>query len=163
MDVQLEPLADIFRVNTGLLKNCLDGIDDATATRRPNDDTNSMAFVAAHLVDARYFLAKQLEIEVGEPFGGRMKDARSIVDISSLPAVAEIVQTWVKVSRLLGERFDDLEADELEAATEQTFPGGDPRLIGAIAFLLQHESYHIGQLGFIRRFFGHDAMSYEVP
>ena len=31
---------------------------------------------------------------------------------------------------------------------------------GSLAFLLQHESYHIGQLAYLRRLMGHEPMSY---
>ncbi len=33
--------------------------------------------------------------------------------------------------------------------------------MAAITFLLQHDSFHIGQLSFLRRFFGLDALNYS--
>ncbi len=33
--------------------------------------------------------------------------------------------------------------------------------MAAITFLLQHDSFHIGQLAFLRRFLGLDALKYS--
>jgi hypothetical protein len=41
--------AAILRLNTELFLNCLAEVGDAAAARRVTPDTNSMAFVAAHL------------------------------------------------------------------------------------------------------------------
>jgi uncharacterized damage-inducible protein DinB len=35
--------------------------------------------------------------------------------------------------------------------------------LGLVAFLVQHDSYHLGQVAFLRRQLGHPAMSYAVP
>lgn len=37
---------------------------------------------------------------------------------------------------------------------------GDSTRLGLIAFLAQHDSYHLGQIAFLRRQFGKAAMSY---
>jgi uncharacterized damage-inducible protein DinB len=36
----------------------------------------------------------------------------------------------------------------------------DPSRLGMIAFLTQHDSYHLGQLAFLRRQLGRPAMAY---
>ena len=51
MDPRLAPLADLLNLNTRLLRNCLDGVDDAAARHRPAAGTNHLAFLTAHLVD----------------------------------------------------------------------------------------------------------------
>ena len=47
----------------------------------------------------------------------------------------------------------------LNESSPQRFPVGNSRL-DALAFLAQHESYHVGQLGWIRRRSGLPAMKY---
>ena len=39
-------------------------------------------------------------------------------------------------------------------------PLARPALLGTIAFLMQHESYHVGQMGLLRKELGHPAMAY---
>jgi hypothetical protein len=38
---------------------------------------------------------------------------------------------------------------------------GDRTLLGALAFLAQHESYHVGQLALLRKYAGLPAMRYR--
>ena len=51
MDPRVAPLHATLRLNTRLLLNCLEGLDDTAAGLRPNVHTNSMGFIAAPLVD----------------------------------------------------------------------------------------------------------------
>ena len=154
-------LNDILRINTGLFTNCLDGIDDQTAGRRPSDGTNSMVFIAAHLVEARHFLASQLSVAAATPFDGMMSGANSVEDITQYPTVDDIRVAWDEISDKLASRMETLTDDELNETSDPTFPGDNRTVLGAMAFLLQHEAYHIGQLALIRKYFGGEAMSYE--
>ena len=45
----------VLRLNTRLFLNCMEGVDDAVAARRPGPETNGMGFLALHLLDARYY------------------------------------------------------------------------------------------------------------
>jgi len=40
------------------------------------------------------------------------------------------------------------------------FPAGK-KIIDLISFLAEHEAYHVGQLGFLRKYFTGNAVSYE--
>jgi hypothetical protein len=41
------------------------------------------------------------------------------------------------------------------------FPIGDATVLGLIAFMVQHDSYHIGQLALLRKHYGLPAMRYS--
>lgn len=162
MDPLLVPLYEILNLNTALFENCLADLDDEAALRRPNAATNNFAFVAAHVVEARYFLASQIGVSEGKAFGGALDGVKSIEEIDRLPTLEDIEEHWDAISEQIGERFQTLNASELLASREPMFPVDDTTLLGGIAFLLQHESYHIGQMGLLRKFVGAEAMSYEV-
>jgi hypothetical protein len=51
---------------------------------------------------------------------------------------------WQDVTRHVVESLTQLSQEDLEAVSEQKFPIDDNRVLGGIAFLLHHESYHIG-------------------
>jgi uncharacterized damage-inducible protein DinB len=53
-----------------------------------------------------------------------------------------------------------LSAAELVEPTAQRFLAEDTTRLGMVAFLVQHDSYHLGQIGFIRRQLGKPPMSY---
>ena len=51
-------------------------------------------------------------------------------------------------------------AEQLTRPNVHRFPLGDSTELGLLAFLVQHDSYHVGQMGFIRRQLGKPAMAY---
>jgi len=155
------PLARLAEVNDRLFVNVLDGVTDERARARPTDETNSMAFVAVHVVDARFFLARMLGGELSNPFADLLKDVNSIDQFEEPPLLADVKRAWMALSPGLAVRFEQLTEEVARAEAPTTFPIADESLLGAIAFLLQHESYHIGQLAFLRKYWGLPAMTYE--
>ena len=148
------------RLNTRLFLNCLDGVSDEEAALRPNHRTNSLAFIACHVLDSRYFWVNCLGMPDTNPFAEQLGNAASIDDITSFPSLYRIRDAWRSVSRTLELAIHDLAEDELRAPAPQRFPIDDPSLLGAISFLAQHDSYHVGQLAMLRKFVGHPAMKY---
>ena len=61
------PLCTILKLNTRLFINCLEGVDEVTARKRPGDSTNNISYVACHILDSRYYLAKYLGRNVDNP------------------------------------------------------------------------------------------------
>lgn len=53
-----------------------------------------------------------------------------------------------------------LAAEELSEPNVHRFPMGDSTCLSFIAFLTQHDSYHVGQAAFLRRQIGKPAMVY---
>ena len=160
MDSQVAPLHAILRLNTDLLLNCLDGLSDEEALRRLEGGGNTVAFLAAHLTDSRHFLANRL----GHPLANRLSrylaQASSIDDIVEWPSLAEQLQRWGTVSRHLCDVVAARTPQDLRRADVHRFPLGDSTELGLITFLVQHDSYHIGQLGFLRRQLGKPGMAY---
>ncbi|MGE0552069.1 MAG: DinB family protein [Gemmatimonadales bacterium] len=162
MHPTLAPLAMVYAMNTRLFENCLDGVGEELARARPNDRTNSISFIAAHLVGTRAWMARYLGLtDEPKPFDGALEYGNSIETVGELPTVPEIRDEWDGVSERLEGRLVWLGEADLTAPSTQKFPGVPPTVIGGIAFLLQHESYHIGQLSLLRKFHGLDAMAYR--
>lgn len=155
------PLARLAEVNDRLFVNALDGVTDDRARERPTDQTNSIAFVAVHIVDARYFLTKMLGSDLTNPFGDLLKDVASIDQFVDPPPMADVKRAWMAVTPGLAVRLDQLTEEEARADVPRAFPIPDKSLLGATAFLMQHESYHIGQLAYLRKYWGLPAMTYD--
>jgi uncharacterized damage-inducible protein DinB len=157
-----EPVATllaILKMNTALVRNCLDGVDEALAAKRPNEHTNSLGFLALHIVDARFWLARRCGLDAHHPMEGDLSRARSIEDLPKLPSLDRILHSLGESEAVLEEAF--LQAD-LARDSGQTFVLGGT-VLDAIAFMTQHDSYHLGQMALVRKFFGLPAMSYKTP
>lgn len=160
MEPQVAPLAALYDLNTDLLLNCLEGLSDAEAQRRLAAGGNSVTFLAGHLVDSRHFLISRLGYPLPNPLARYLADVRSIDEIREWPSLEEIRTAWIAVSTQLQQVLGELAAAELEQANVHRFPVGDSTRLGLIAYLVQHDSYHLGQVGFLRRQLGKPPMSY---
>jgi uncharacterized damage-inducible protein DinB len=158
MPEPLSTLLAIFRMNTALVKNCLRGVDDSLAARRPNEHTNSLAFLALHIVDARYWLARRCGLDAHHPMEHDLSQARSIEDLPELPPLSRIIESLQNSEAVLEEAFATA---DLQKELGQTFVLGST-VADAIAFMTQHDSYHLGQMALVRKYLGLPAMSYDI-
>jgi uncharacterized damage-inducible protein DinB len=160
MEKPIKPLIEIVKLNSRLFLNCFDGVDDAVAVRRMDEKVNNMAFVAVHLADARVHLVNYLGKPLRNPFE-EFTDVRSIDEVKTFPSVEILRTEWKKASSELEGVLLQCSSATLSEPSVENFPLGDKTKLGVLAFILQHESYHIGQLALLRKHFGLAAMKYE--
>jgi uncharacterized damage-inducible protein DinB len=163
MDPRVAPLAEMLRMNTRLYRNCLIDLADDKAKERPTGtgETNCAAFIAAHLVDSRHYLLGTLGVKQPSPLKGAKGGFNSIENVSSYPPLAEIEKAWTAVGKSLDQQLGKLTTAELDAPLDSGFPLVTKSMLGVLTFLVQHESYHLGQLGLLRKHAGLPAMAYS--
>ena len=154
-------LESAVELNTRLYLNCLAGVSDAHAVQRPSGLVNSMAYVACHVLDARFYLARFLGLELHNPIETLVGAAQSIDDIEALPTVAVLTRYWSDLSLTVQACVAGLLPADLNQPSTQRFPVKDRTMGAAIEFQLHHESYHIGQLALLRKYYGYPAMTYR--
>lgn len=160
MEPAVRPLHATLRMHSDLLLNCLDGLSDDEARRRISGRTNSVAFLAAHVTDARHFIAGYLGCHVENPLALWLDDVRSIDEMQRFPTLELIRSAWCTASVRLDDHLPQLTAEQISARSPQRFPLGGDTLLDGLAFLLHHESYHIGQMALLRKELGYPAMTY---
>jgi uncharacterized damage-inducible protein DinB len=160
MDPRVAPLAAVFELNSDLLLNCLDGLSQPEAQRRLDGGGNSIIFLAAHLADTRHFLLGRLGHPLANPLSRYLADAQRIEDIGEWPTLDEVRRAWLAVSAQLSDVLGELDAEAIDKPGAHRFPVPDTTPLGMLAFLAQHDSYHVGQAAFIRRQLGKPAMTY---
>jgi uncharacterized damage-inducible protein DinB len=161
MNPQMTAPNETMTLNTRLFVNCLDGVDDDAARKRLSEETNSLAFIAAHLVGARHFLLSDLGVKTGKPFGGLLDTVSNIDNVREYPSIQDIRSAWDDVTTRLEQRFTELTDSDLKEESKNPFPVNNRTVLGGITFLMQHEAYHIGQLAFLRKHLGLGSMSYS--
>jgi len=161
MDPRVEPLVAILRLNTRLFLNCLDGVTDDTGRLRHASGVNSATFIAAHVTDSRFFMLRTLGGALENPLSPFLDKAKSIDEITDWPSLDTVRAAWKDVSFAVDTRLDTATADELSTAVDARFPGVERTRLGALTFLVQHDSYHLGQLALLRKPAGLPAMSYR--
>lgn len=161
MNPSIEPLYVIYNLNRRLFLNTLTDIDDDLARKRPNNKTNSMIFIACHLLDARYYIGKLIGLYCECPFKDIFDQTNSIEDFTEFPKLADISSSWHDISNKILMRLKTIHKSDLADKAPFDVPVEDNTVFGLITFLAQHESYHIGQLALLRKYFGLKAMRYN--
>jgi uncharacterized damage-inducible protein DinB len=161
MEPRLAPLAAILDLNTDLLLNTLEGLEEDDARIRLPGGGNSLAFLAAHLTDSRHFLADRIGHPLTNPMAPYLAEARTIEDITTWPSLDELRHAWCAVSAHVQSALEGMAAADLAQANAVRFPLADGTRLGMLTFLVQHDSYHVGQMAFLRRQLGKSAMTYR--
>jgi uncharacterized damage-inducible protein DinB len=89
-----------------------------------------------------------------------MPNSRGMDASLTYPSLDTLRQLWDKYSDGLPERLMQMTDEQLAVDGPFMTPMG-PTLMDSIAFIAIHESYHIGQMGTLRRSLGYDAMSFR--
>jgi uncharacterized protein YndB with AHSA1/START domain/uncharacterized damage-inducible protein DinB len=161
MLASLKPLSEISKLSTDLVLNCLEGLSEADARMRPLGECNSIAFLLAHISDARCFLSNLLGCPIDSPFEKELGNVTGIDEAKSLPPLSVLRDAWRSISDHLEACFESVAAETLAEKSRQPFPVTDDTVLGGVAFLVHHEAYHVGQLGLLRKGQGYPAMSYD--
>ncbi len=159
MNAVLAPTILTYSVNSKLLVNSFKNVTNSDALKRPNRKTNSMMFLLLHIIDARYFILKQLDKEIKNPFGKYVDWANSIEDIKIYPKLNRVLTEWKVLNKIFMKKLETISSDKLKSKIEFQFPGGNTAL-NMISFLSEHEAYHVGQLGLIRKFLGFPSVKF---
>lgn len=161
MNKSISYLESIFNLNTRLFNNTLAGVGEEQSKERISDHSNSFLWIATHTVWARYNILSFLGKPVTNPYPGKFENFKPYDAADKYPSLAEIKEEWNKASGLLKDALGAVNEEHLSADSPLKSPIGDFTMGGTIAFLAQHESYDIGQLGFLKKYLTKEAMAYN--
>ncbi|MEQ1757056.1 MAG: DinB family protein [Vicinamibacterales bacterium] len=152
------PLSLIFAINAGLLVRALEDLSEDHYRNRPSDRTNSIAWVAGHIVQTRALLLTLL----GDPFdttwGAIFNRGAEAPEPSAYPSLDQMRAVSGDVAARLETQLAALDDAALSA------PARGPQLPRAetvaqqVGFLALHDSYHVGQLGYMRKALGYPSL-----
>jgi hypothetical protein len=161
MQKSIYPLSLIFGLNERLFNNSMAGITDEQANERISDHNNPVIWIAAHTVYARYLMLLFLGKPAENPYNHLFENFKAYDAGLSYPSVAEIKREWEKVTALLKDALEGVTEEFLAGDSPIKSPIGDFTNAGTLAFLAQHESYDVGQLAFLKKYYTTEAMSYN--
>ncbi len=159
MNPRVAPLADLYNLNTNLVNKTLKDLSDDTAHKRINDTGSSLHWIIGHIANSRHYVGGLFnagtEFANSELYNG----GTPLKEPSDYPPIEEIRQIFESVTEKFIKRLSELTDDDINKKLENKLPVKDETMLGAIAFFSLHESYHVGQLSFIRRQLGMDGLT----
>lgn len=162
---RLNLLLTLYDIHTTFYINVIDGISDKDAHNRLNTKANHVAWIAGSIVHERYELAYATGVDRNAFTENRsiselFKDHQGIQDDMNYPPLAEYRKAWKWITPVLKDHLINLSDEQLNGPDPFEMPG-DNTLFDSITFLIDRESYCIGQIGLYRRLLGYEAMKYQ--
>jgi hypothetical protein len=147
----LESLASRFRFNEKAIGATLADFTESDWTHRIHGSTSHAFWLLGHIAASRRGLLRGCGVEKAKAtweasfVRGTHPGAKDGVTPDAL--VADIAES----GDALAARFAAITPEQAEAPYARTFPDGSSTVEGAAHFLFWHETYHLGQLGLLRR------------
>lgn len=155
-----EALADLarrYRFNTQTAAVITGALGPGDWALRPAGGGNSPHWILGHVVATRRALRRMLGEQL-EPAPWEASFSRGASPGSGeerdYPAPAELLADLEDSDAHLAPALAGLDAAALRREVGRSFPDGSTTVGGAVHFLYFHETYHLGQLGLLRRMAG---------
>jgi uncharacterized damage-inducible protein DinB len=154
----LEQISLIYKLNNGVVARTLDGLSDEEVWQSPAGRGNPIGWILGHVVEYRSVLLELLGRPTKLEWGPRLFARGSTRgDRSRYPSRAVIEASWNATHAAMREAFAAATASRLSAPARTELPRVRT-LADQIAFGAFHESYHVGQMGYVRKQLGHSAV-----
>ena len=151
-----------FDLQTRLYCNALEGISDSESATRGGEHINNIKWVAGHLLDTRVgSMARLAGLTPDGSYGAQFGRGVELDLKANYPPIEELVARWKESAAAIGDGLTKIPEDVLAAPSNANAPIADDTIRGLIAFLVSHESYHIGQIAMLRKMMGKEAMSFK--
>jgi hypothetical protein len=159
--ISIDTLIILYDLHSRLFLNVLHQISDRDAQNRLGTKANHVAWLAGSLVHERYELANAAGIQMRQTSDHLFLDHKGIIDKAKYPPLKEYFDDWQIITPVLRKALISLEYDELKSMEPYGVPGAELSFVDAITFIMDRESYCIGQIGLYRRLLGYEPMRYE--
>lgn len=144
-----------FHRNSSLLEKVVAGIPAEQWLRRPSDHSNHIAWIAGHMLWSRQTLMDRLGRKWEHPGLEVFARSAKVEEAAAYLAPEALLAAWHAASAELEKTLENVTAEALAAPAPPGPPSQDGKMSGFIGVLAWHETYHLGQLAYLRRWLGY--------
>jgi len=155
MNTNLVNIAGMYKTNNDIVNKAIVDISGEDWFRAPGDDSNHLMWVIGHIIWSRANALKSLNDELTIPWATFFERGAARADREHYPAIEELRNSWQEVSERLMDTLSNAPADLLAEAAPKGTPSFDGKISGLVAFLGFHETYHVGQITYLRKWLGY--------
>jgi hypothetical protein len=150
--------AQQFARNSVCLEKAVDGIAPEQWLLRPNGHSNHLLWIVGHMLWARKGMIERLGFRCSQE--GLDVFARSTKIDANLhyPPPEALLSAWRELVPALDAAFNAVTEEALAAPAPPGPPSLDGKLSGTVATLAWHETYHLGQISYLRGWLGQSGV-----
>jgi hypothetical protein len=141
-------------------------ITDKDGSKVISDQINNLEWVAGHLITGRYRNILRLGVKI-EPYKYLDKFINQTIPPPNAiafdkkiiyPTLTESREQWMNYANIFLNAIRNVDEKVLKSELPFSIPTGGKTIEDALAFMILHESYHIGQMSIIRKLLGYKSM-----
>ena len=148
----------IFSFNDNFMPQALHGLTQEELWHAPTDRNNSMLWVAGHVVQSRATVLEMLGERLETGWGNLFDRGATVGDAHRYPSGAKVERVMREASPRLRAVLSALGNEQLAGPASLPIPG-IKTLADELAFFALHDSYHVGQMAYIRKGFGYPGLA----
>jgi hypothetical protein len=152
------PVAMIFSFNDNFLLRSLEGLTEEELWRAPTRHNNPLLWVAGHAAQTRATVIQMLGERFETGWGNLFDRGAKVGDAKQYPSGAEVGRVTGEVSSRLRSAWAKLTEERLSSPASLPIPG-IKTFADELAFFALHDSYHVGQLAYIRKSLGYPGLA----
>ena len=152
MSELIRPIAESLRVTDFFMDLMTGDLSNEQAVQRVRDSEGpSISWLVGHLLNGRCEMLKLLDPEADNPFAAQFDRLVAATDGGDYPEIGDLVTTWREISERVFGRLQSVTDEQLVSPiSEMGSPHEEKNLLGVLAYVVWHETYHMGQIGAIR-------------
>jgi uncharacterized damage-inducible protein DinB len=141
-------------------------ISDQDGSKVAGDQINSLEWLAGHLITGRYRNILRLGVKI-EPYkyldrfiNQTIPPPNAIAFDKKIiyPSLSECREEWTNYAAIFLNALRNADEHILKSELSFSIPSGGKTIEDALAFMILHESYHIGQMSILRKLLGYKSM-----
>ena len=146
--------AEDYRYNNTFVLNVVKDLAPEHWLKRPNG-SNHIVWIVGHLLWTRQRILTRLGGDWSAPWLPLFSRGSKVENATAYPSSGELMDAWTEVSDLLNGALEAASEEELnKSVTPPAPPTTDGKVSGLIRFLAWHETYHVGQICYVRGLLG---------
>lgn len=155
MENGLSNTKGMFRANTDIINKAITDVRDEDWFRNPGDDSNHLLWLLGHVVVHRGQVLKILGVDWNSSWAPLFARGAERIDDAEYPSIDDIRAAWTDVSEKLRAALREPAGEVLEKPAPEGPPSFDKKVSGTVAFYAFHDTYHAGQLSYVRKWLGY--------
>jgi uncharacterized damage-inducible protein DinB len=150
--------AENYRFNSQFLEKSVKDLAPEEWLRRPCANMNHIAWIVGHMAWTRGRLLHYVGSEWPQPGLDLYARGVKLQDDSAYPSPESLLGTWRESTSVLTAALENVSEDLLATPATQGPPSADGKISGIVNFLAIHETYHGGQVSYLRCWLGHKGL-----
>ena len=144
-----------FNMNSSILKQSVAGLTDDEWLKRPCDHSNNMLWIAGHVTWARAMVLARLGDKWVLPWMQQYARGQKCVDSPDAVSPKAVMDAWDEACGRLYAAMESASEELLDTPASQPGPpSADGKISGTVNFMALHETYHVGQVAYLRSWLG---------